>query len=68
MSELLLTAGAFILAVIVAFFSGRISGKGTKSKEELESLKEAKKTYEEIDRMDDDDQLAEFDRLYNSRR
>lgn len=62
-----------IIALVVAliggaFFYGRNTIKNKQTKVELESTIEAKKNYEKISQMDDDDQLAEFDRLRSKRR
>ena len=61
-----------VLAVIVAlggmFFAGRKSGQGKRDKDDIKAMRKSKENYEEVSRMDDDSQLAEFDRLRDKRR
>lgn len=61
-----------VLAVVVAlggmFFAGRKSGKDKRARDDLDAMRKAKESHEKVSRMDDDDQLAEFDRLRDARR
>lgn len=61
-----------ILAVIVAmggvFLAGRKSAQGKRHKDDLKAMRKSKENHEKVSRMDDDGQLAEFDRLRNERR
>lgn len=68
MNEIIGIVLAVIAALAGMFFAGRKSGKDKRTRDDLNAMRKSKENYEEVSRMDDDDQLAEFDRLRNERR
>jgi len=67
---------ATVAAAFAAFFAIRQSGKAAgkeevthqQTAEALDAIRRSNANREEVARMDDDDQLAEFDRLWAARR
>lgn len=64
--------GAAFAAVVAIRQSGKAAGKAEvtrqQTEEALDAIRRSNANREEVARMDDDDQLAEFDRLWAARR
>lgn len=68
MNEIIGIVLAVIAALAGMFFAGRKSGKDKRVRNDLDAMRKSKENYEKVSRMDDDSQLAEFDRLRDARR
>lgn len=68
MNEIIGVVLAVIAALAGVFLAGRKSGKDKRTRDDLDAMRKSKENYEEVSRMDDDAQLAEFDRLRDARR
>ena len=68
MNEIIGIVLALVAALASGFFVGRSSSKRKKAERDLTGAMESKRNYEKVSQMDDDAQLAEFDRLREKRR
>ena len=68
MNEIIGIVLAVIAALAGMFFAGRKSGKEKRARDDLNAMRKSKENHEKVSHMDDDSQLAEFDRLRDARR
>lgn len=64
----ILGAAGVIASLFLARQSGKRAAKNEQAQSDLDATLQSKRNYEKISQMDDDSQLAEFDRLRAKRR